>query len=277
MVDTFTVGKAHLTKQSTGSNTGAWGPILNTNEDNTDVVTSGIQAITVSASNYILSTSEARAAVLKINGTISAGLNVVFPNGVTGIWQVWNNTSGAFTITLITAAPGVSVTAAQGTFTTILSDGTDIRIFVQSYSANLTAWAAKTAPSGTVVGTSDAQVITNKSIIASQLTSGTFAAGVGFAATSYAKGVVTSGTYTPLYSDGNFQDYTNNGPHTLAPPADICSIIVECVNGASAGAITTSGFTDVGGDTLNTTNGNKFQFTLVKSKNYSSLTVRALQ
>ena len=38
--------------------------------------------------------------------------------------------------------------------------GTD----VQAYSANLTTWAGKTAPSGTVVGTSDSQTLTNKTL-----------------------------------------------------------------------------------------------------------------
>lgn len=35
---------------------------------------------------------------------------------------------------------------------------------VQAYDANLTTWAGKTAPSGTVVGTSDSQTLTNKTI-----------------------------------------------------------------------------------------------------------------
>lgn len=41
-----------------------------------------------------------------------------------------------------------------------LAIGTD----VQAYSATLTSWAAKTVPSGTVVGTSDTQTLTNKAL-----------------------------------------------------------------------------------------------------------------
>jgi len=40
--------------------------------------------------------------------------------------------------------------------------GLAIGVDVQAYSANLTAWSAKTAPSGTVVGTTDAQTLTDK-------------------------------------------------------------------------------------------------------------------
>lgn len=37
---------------------------------------------------------------------------------------------------------------------------------VQAYDADLTTWGAKTAPSGTVLGTTDTQTMTNKSIVA---------------------------------------------------------------------------------------------------------------
>lgn len=40
--------------------------------------------------------------------------------------------------------------------------GVAISSDVQAYNANLTTWAGKTAPSGTVIGTSDTQTFTNK-------------------------------------------------------------------------------------------------------------------
>jgi hypothetical protein len=41
-------------------------------------------------------------------------------------------------------------------------DSGDIGISVQAYDSDLTTWASKTAPSGTVVGTTDTQTLTNK-------------------------------------------------------------------------------------------------------------------
>lgn len=76
-------------------------------------------------------------------------------------------------------------------------------------------------------------------------------------------GTKTTGTYTPTpASGGPFKTATNNGAHILAPfsPSnDLASVIdVFYTNGASAGAITTTGFTKVTGDSFDTTNGNKF-------------------
>jgi hypothetical protein len=82
----------------------------------------------------------------------------------------------------------------------------------------------------------------------------------GFTVTPNNIGTVSSGTTTPDPANGNYQYYTNNGAHTLAAPTSDCAIDILVTNGASAGAITFSGFT-VGsstGSTYNTTNTNKF-------------------
>lgn len=76
--------------------------------------------------------------------------------------------------------------------------------------------------------------------------------------TSKAGGVVSSGTFTPDPGARSTHDYTNNGAHTLAPSVNNGHCAVHITNGASAGAITTSGWTKVLGDAFDTTNGHKF-------------------
>lgn len=82
----------------------------------------------------------------------------------------------------------------------------------------------------------------------------------GFTVTPNNIGTVSSGTTTPDPANGNYQYYTNNGAHTLAAPSSDCAIDILVTNGASAGAITFSGFT-VGsstGSTYATTNAQKY-------------------
>lgn len=94
----------------------------------------------------------------------------------------------------------------------------------------------------------------------------------GFSATSYAVGTKSTGTFTPDPAVGNFQHYTNGGAHTLAPPASVCTMIIECTN-ASAGALTTSGFSIVDGDSYSSSGTKKHIFYITKTQNYSRLTV----
>lgn len=106
----------------------------------------------------------------------------------------------------------------------------------------------------------------------SALTSGQMASGVGASVTSYSAGTKSSGTFTPDPLNGNLQHYTNGGAHTLAPPTNPCTMILECTN-ASAGAITTSGFSIVDGDTYSSSGTKKHLFYITKTQNYSRLTV----
>jgi hypothetical protein len=96
----------------------------------------------------------------------------------------------------------------------------------------------------------------------------------GFAHTPDNDGTQSSGTYTPVETTGNMKRIVNGGAFTLAPPTNNCCIIVQITNNASAGAITTSGFSGVFGDAFTTTNGDDFICTIIKINGFSSLTVQ---
>lgn len=98
----------------------------------------------------------------------------------------------------------------------------------------------------------------------------------GFATTPHNAGTKSSGTFTPVYSDGNFQYAVNGGAHTLAPPATDCNLVIQYTNNGSAGAITTSGFTRVTG-AFTTVNGDDFFAFITRNNGFSSLMVLALQ
>ena len=75
----------------------------------------------------------------------------------------------------------------------------------------------------------------------------------GYAQTSYNAGTQSSGTFTPAEANGAMQRCVNGGAFTLAPPTNDTSLHIQMTNNASAGAVTTSGFTIVTGDSLTTT------------------------
>lgn len=89
-------------------------------------------------------------------------------------------------------------------------------------------------------------------------------------------GTVSSGTLTPDPSARPMQYYTNNGAHTLAPHGSVKgTYVLEILNGASAGAITTSGWTNVSG-TFSTTASAKFHCMCIVGQLGSSLTIKAI-
>lgn len=103
-------------------------------------------------------------------------LDTEFNNIATAISTKTDNSAAAITggtitgITDLTVADGgTGASTASGARTNLgLVIGTD----VQAWDADLDTWAGKTPPSGTVVGTSDTQTLTNKTINASQLVAG---------------------------------------------------------------------------------------------------------
>ena len=98
----------------------------------------------------------------------------------------------------------------------------------------------------------------------------------GFGFEPYNAGTKSSGTFTLDAANGNSQYCVNGGAFTLAPPTQACSIVLEVLNNASAGIITTSGFTKVVGS-FATTDGYKYACNIVKTKNYSLLQIQGLQ
>ena len=99
----------------------------------------------------------------------------------------------------------------------------------------------------------------------------------GYTADAFAAGTQSAGTYTPDPANSNLQAAINGGAHALAPPVANCTMVVQYTNNSSAGAITTSGFTLVDGDTISATDGDDFLFYITKVGSFSYLNVKALQ
>ena len=99
---------------------------------------------------------------------------------------------------------------------------------------------------------------------------------VGYNVTTFNAGTKTTGTFTPAPASGNIQRAVNGGAFILSPPVTDCVMIIQITNNASAGAVTTSGFSKVEG-TLTTTNGDDFLAYITRINGFTLLSVRALQ
>ena len=122
----------------------------------------------------------------------------------------------------------------------------------------------------------DVASFTANGIAPSGLASGNVGA-KGFTGTDYNAGTKSSGTFTPDPALGNFQYAVNGGAFTLAPPANTCTMVIQITNNASAGTITTSGFTKVTGTPPTTTNGDDFFAFITRANGFTHLAWQALQ
>jgi len=90
----------------------------------TSLVFEGLQAITVTTANVTVTQLQSAYPILIISGALTGARSLILP-AVVGQWIIQNNTTGAFTLTVKTAA-GTGVTATQGQSTYLYGDGTNI-------------------------------------------------------------------------------------------------------------------------------------------------------
>jgi len=129
MTSTFTSNK-YIEKPANGDYANTWNVPVNSDWDAIDAAFGGTTTINaVGASGTVsLSVSQYRPPNIVITGALTANVNYQFPSGVGGIWTVYNNTSGAFTITMSSGGAGTSVSVTQGTRLLIVCDGTNVSI-----------------------------------------------------------------------------------------------------------------------------------------------------
>jgi hypothetical protein len=193
---------------------------------------------------------------------------------------VWEKVDGNAAEVLSVAGKTGAVTLAVGDISGAVAAANNLSDLANAAAArtNLGLGGAAILNVGTTTGTVAAG---NDSRIVNALQpNATATITAGFTITPANLGTISSGTVTPNPATHNVQYYTNNGAHTLATPTTDCSVDLWVTNGASAGAITLSGFTYNAanfGDALDTTSGHVFIISIRRVNGTSTLVVKALQ
>lgn len=150
-------------------------------DDNLASLTNAATARTSLALNNVDNTSDANKPISSatqtaldgkepVNANIQAHIaSTANPHGTTAAQVGAMATGHAANAITGFGASGAATTVARSDHTHAYLAAADIGTTVQAYDADLTAFAGKTAPSGSVVGTTDTQALTNKSITALML------------------------------------------------------------------------------------------------------------
>lgn len=118
-----------LELQQTGENANSWGEKTNTNLELIAEAIAGSSSINIAGSGNFTLTAENAAAdqsrkmYLTLTGTLTGARAIIIPTS-SKIYVVYNNTSGAFAVTIKTAS-GVAATLPQGFATIVACNGTD--------------------------------------------------------------------------------------------------------------------------------------------------------
>jgi len=161
-----------------GSYDNAWDTPLNFVIDSVDAALGGHTSIVVTgvaAGTYALTQPQYLNPNFVFSGTPNGNLVYVLPAGVGGIWTIFNNTGGFFTLQIAVSGGG-AVEVLQGLRSLIVSDGTSVGL------ADTSAAAQAQANAQAFATAADAVVTTNTENFASAAASAAQSAAIATAA-----------------------------------------------------------------------------------------------
>lgn len=119
-----TTNTTHTELGKPGLGDSGWGTTLNTTLDKLDaLLAASLSKSVAGGSDVTLTKDEVKGQALTLTGTLTANINVVLPRA--GTWVIYNNTSGAYTVTIKGSAGGTGTEVTQGQADYIFGDGTN--------------------------------------------------------------------------------------------------------------------------------------------------------
>lgn len=117
-----------LEEPANGDYTNTWNVPVNSNFSILDQATGGRATVNVvSASGTVaLAATTYRNRIIIFSGALTANVNYQLPSGVGGFWFMYNNTTGAYTVTVSSAGGGTSLVLPQTYTSSVICDGTNV-------------------------------------------------------------------------------------------------------------------------------------------------------
>lgn len=127
MVSTFTTNKG-LIKPANGDDIDTWDQPVNADWDITDKALGGSLVINVVAASgtIALTLTQYQNLTITFSGLLTSNVNYQIPSGVGGNFYFFNNTTGAFTVTISSAGAGSSIVLPPGKVANAICDGTNV-------------------------------------------------------------------------------------------------------------------------------------------------------
>ncbi len=228
-MSTFTVNTS-IEKPAHGADANTWDVPVNADWDIIDACFGNTTTInaTSASGTVALTVTQYRPRMIFITGTLTAAVNYQFPAGVGWFGTIFNNTAGAYAITISSADGGATLNVAQGvtTPTICVSGGTGVGLFstapgsaggsnsqVQYNSSGALAGSANLVFTGTNLGIGVASPGAPLSVGGSLRIYGASSGYVGFSAAAAAGSTVYS---LPAADGSSGQVLTTNGSAALS-------------------------------------------------------------
>ena len=129
MVSSYTTNKA-IEKPANNDDINTWNVPVNNDWDIIDKAFGGTLTVSLVGTNVTLTQTDVQNVCVLLQGSLTGNVTVYFPSGVSGFYIVNNATTGSYTVTLASAggSPGRTVTANQGSYTFVWSNGSNMDI-----------------------------------------------------------------------------------------------------------------------------------------------------